>query len=77
MYNYDWEQLNTWSDPIGGKYPTTGVTISATGRFVVRVGSSVGGGLNLPGFSLNASTSFEDIYYSDFMTIRYTYNLYQ
>jgi len=68
LYSYQWIQLNSWHDPSGGSYPTTAVTINATGYFTVQVQS----GVQIPGFSISGT----DTWQSDNMSINYTYSLY-
>ncbi|QIB28017.1 hypothetical protein [Caloranaerobacter azorensis] len=74
--NYDWNPLNSWDDPKGGKYPTTSVTIGATGTFRTEIKRSQTVGIDFAGFSLQQTIGDTLIYISKPMTITYTYNLY-
>ena len=73
--NSTWEELNTWSDPRGGAYPTDSVTFSATGQFEVRVSSSGSAGIDLKGFSVSHTIGTTTIYLSNPMSIRHTFSV--
>lgn len=77
MYSHTWEQVNSWEEAAGGTYPTTSVTISATGLFNVVIDTSVGVNFDLPGFvDVSVGGGGSNTYVSDPMSIRYTYRLY-
>ncbi|WP_206752163.1 hypothetical protein [Desulfosporosinus fructosivorans] len=77
MSGSTWTQMYTWSDPATGssEFPTTSVTIGASGYYVRVVSNSVGfsGGA---GFTVTGETSSTTTYTSETQNLTYTWNLY-
>jgi len=77
-YKHSWIQTRAWSDPKEGssKFPTTSVTLGASGYFEARVSMGGGLGMDIPGFSFQGDIHGESIYYSNTMNMEGTYRVY-
>lgn len=71
-HNYKWNQQSKWADPTGGKYPTSKITIGASGYFSITTTAGISGGV--PGFSVSGSTN--TYYTSDYINITRTFSCY-
>lgn len=76
-HDYDWIEVYSWTDPYDSlDFPTTQVTIGATGYFEVRVSTTVGVGMDIPGFSAGVDYGGETIFTSNDVNLEGTYRVY-
>lgn len=78
LYVYTWTETSAWSDPREGssQFPTLSVTIGVDGYFEVTITGSVGGSVDLPGFSVSGEYSWGNTYISRNVPVRATYRVY-
>lgn len=78
IHTYEWDEMYAWSDPKEGSsgFPTTSITIGASGYFITAVSSSVGAGLDIPGFSVEATYGGMTYFYSDDLHLEGNYRVY-
>lgn len=78
LYDYTWSQLTAWSDPQPGssKFPTTSITLGASGYFEVSTSYSIDLSTDLPGFSVGGSSGGQHIYQSNTMFMSSSYSVY-
>lgn len=70
------ETYNTDPEKDSSDFPVEEIFISGAAQFQVSLDSSVSAGVDIPGFSLNGTTSSSYIYHSKPLIFGYFYNLY-
>ncbi|MBU5677244.1 hypothetical protein KQI88_12550 [Alkaliphilus sp. MSJ-5] len=78
LYDFDFIETYSYSDPLQGssKFPVGTVHLGANGYFEVVVSGSVGGSIEVPGFTFEASVGQDAIWLSRTMSMDGSYSVY-